>query len=265
MENQQGTSFIPKSPTRASVKPKGVRQVFILTYVTSIFFFGTIIAAIVIFVWGATLTTQLEATKASLAEKKTAFNQQGLEQVREINTRLQTATSLFERQVSLLNIFTALEKVIYLPIQVTAFEYQQDNPGVRNLTLIIRARTFNDAVAQRDALLENPIFTGALVSTPTLSDPIPPDDAPYLSVKEITYTLEKELSQKDISYSLSEQENQITIQDSLSFFGEEQKVGVSEGSVTNTEEQTEPEETITEVVNTVPAIEPVDITDSITN
>ena len=44
MEKPQGTSFIPKSPVKGTVKPRGVRKVYILTYVTYVLFFGTLIS-----------------------------------------------------------------------------------------------------------------------------------------------------------------------------------------------------------------------------
>ena len=43
--NSQSTSFIPQRPTQGKLKNRGVRKIYILTYVSYVLFFGTLIAA----------------------------------------------------------------------------------------------------------------------------------------------------------------------------------------------------------------------------
>ena len=125
MENPKGTSFIPKNPTRATVRPRGVRRVFILTYVAAIFFFGTIVAVIGVFVWNITIETKLEEQKSILSDERDSFDQAGLESIRDLSTRLDTAKGLLEKQVSILSIFDALEKTTLDPVQLLEFTYER--------------------------------------------------------------------------------------------------------------------------------------------
>ncbi len=202
MEKNQGTSFIPKSPVRASSKPKGTRKVYILTYATYVFFFGTLLAAAVVFGYGFSVNAQLASEKSSLLIERDSFNQADMERVQELDSRMKSAFSILDRQVSLTSLLQMLETKTIRSAYIYGLEYSKGIDGSLNLALQVRSGNFNDALFQREEFFSDSILAGAIISE---IDYTQSESEGALSIKtqDVDFLVTKTLDVSDIPYTVA--------------------------------------------------------------
>ena len=200
MEKSQASSFIPKGPVRGTVKPKSVRKVYILTYVSYVLFFGTVLAAMVVFGYGLRIDSQLAAEKSSLFAERESFNQSDLERLRELEFKMNTALSLLDRHVSLHSVLVAMEATTVGPVQIYGLEYIKDINNSLNLILKAKTENFNNALFQREIFASDSVLAGASVSEIEFTQSR--SDAELFSgSQEVNFTLSKILSASEIPYT----------------------------------------------------------------
>jgi hypothetical protein len=235
MENKQGTSFIPKSPVRGAVKPKGVRKIYIFTYVAFVFFFGTMLATAGTFFYNISIESQLISAKERLSQERNQFNQSDLERVRELEKRMNTAFSILDTKVSLYKLFTTLEETTLRPAKISGFEYKKTVDNSLDLALTVDTSDFNTALFQREIFSSNSILKGSEISEISYTDGLNAsvEDAPVKS--NVSFIVSKKLTSSDIPYTASSN----TGTGFQSFSGQD----LVETPVTATDE---PEEQITE-------------------
>lgn len=203
MANPQGTSFIPKRPTKGKIKTGGVRRIYVLSYLSYVFFFGTIIAAVGVFAYQLHLEATLEGHKQQLAQERDKFNQSDIERIRELNTRLQLASERMGAHVSLVSILQALESSVVNSIQFITFGYSRPFNTSPELSLSAHAENFDAVLFQREVLAQNPILSNIEFSEISLQrggaeaqeGTTPTVSAPIISFKVLT-----ELDPQLISY-----------------------------------------------------------------
>jgi len=215
MEKPQGTSFIPKSPVKGTVKPRGVRKVYILTYVTYVLFFGTLISAAGLFVYGLTIEQQLVSEKNRLADERKSFKEADLERVRDLEVRMNTAFSVLDRQVSVHSIFEALERSTVKPIQIEGLEYVKDIDNSLNVTLRAVTEIFNSALFQREIFASDSVLAGASFSEVSFSSTESETDLPLESSEELRFTLDKKFNAADIPYVVTDRNTATTFSESF--------------------------------------------------
>lgn len=200
MEKSQGTSFIPKSPVRAPQKVRGKKRVFIFTYITFVFFFGTLLATAGIFIWSVTIDNQLDVQKNNLAIERESFDNAQLEKVRELEARMNIAFGLLDAHVSVHSIFEALEEATLRSIQITGFEYIKDINNTLILTMEVNASNFNSSLYQREVFSKDSILAGATISEVIFTDSVSSGNILLSSQEAVTYQITKELSTSEIPY-----------------------------------------------------------------
>ena len=203
MENRQGTSFIPKSPVRGAVKPAGARKVYIFTFVSFVFFFGTLLATAGTFFYNISIDSQLSSQKARLSEERSSFNQSDLERIHELETRMKTAFNILDGKVSLHSLLIALEDTTLRPVQIVGLEYKKDVNKSLNLALSIRTTNLNAALFQREIFSGNTVLKGSSVSEIIFTDGAAEGDSEVLAESEVTFTVSKELTKADIPYEVT--------------------------------------------------------------
>lgn len=205
MDSNQGSSFIPKSPVRGTVKKRGVRKVYIFTYLIFIFFFGTMIASAVTFAYDFTVNAQLAQAKQTLLDERTSFSQSNFEQVRELDVRTKTAYSLFSNHVSVLHVLSSLEASTLAAVQLTGFSFTKDleesEEGSHTLVLNAKMSDFNAALFQREMFTGDSVLNGARLSEVTLTDTSVIEES--ADAAEVTFVIEKVLTVADIPYTPS--------------------------------------------------------------
>ncbi len=167
--NPQGTSFIPHRPTQGNIKNRGVRKVYILTYVSYIVFFGTLLATGGVFAYTFTLNAQLAHQQQLLSQERSKFKQSDLESVKELERRINTSRERMDKHVSVLSVFEAFEKAAVESLHFVSFAYTRELDAAPEVTITGDTDTFNSVLFQRDVLSGNPVLAKATVSGVALS------------------------------------------------------------------------------------------------
>jgi hypothetical protein len=167
--NPQGTSFIPHRPTQGKIQNRGVRKVYILTYVSYIVFFSTLLSVGGVLAYKFTLNAQLARQQQLLADERGKFQQSDIDSVKELERRINTSKERMNKHVSVLSIFEAFEKAAVESLNFSSFTYDRKTDEVPEITISGDAESFNSVLFQRDILLANPILAQATVSDVALS------------------------------------------------------------------------------------------------
>lgn len=159
--NPQNTSFIPKRPTQGNVQNRGVRKIYILSYVAYVLFFGAIVSAAAVFLYTYTLEAKVNVEKTKLTQEQSRFGQSEIESVLRLEQLINTAEAKMDAHISLPRIFGAIENSALESLTLTSFDYKRVGDAAPLLTLKGEARSFNSVLFQREVLDLNPILAQA--------------------------------------------------------------------------------------------------------
>lgn len=193
--NPQSTSFIPHRPTQGNIQNRGVRKVYILTYVSYVVFFGTLLAVGGVLAYKFTLGTQLARQQQLLAEQRNKFKEGDIETVKTLERRINTSKERMDKHASVLAVLEAFEKNAVESLHFSNIMYKRASDASAKVTVTGTADAFNGILFQRDVLLSNPVLAKATVSGVEL--------ATGSSVNE-DGTAKKGETKKTITFSISE-------------------------------------------------------------
>ncbi len=174
--NPQGTSFIPQRPTQGQSPKKIVHKVYVFTYLSYIFFFGTILSVFGIMAYGYLLDTQLEAEKNKLVSEEAKFNDAEIESVKKFDEQLQIATERMNLHLSPLPIFSGLERSVSQLLTLNTFKYTRENDSAPKMEVTGEASVLNSLAFQEEVLKTEPLFIGAEFTQVTVTSAPPKDD-----------------------------------------------------------------------------------------
>ncbi len=207
MSPQGPSSFIPKSPTKNVVRPRGVRKIYVFTYLSLVLFFGTLIASAGTFFFDITVKNQLAAQKQELANEQNAFNARDLERLRELENRIENAKRLLGTHVSVADLFGALEHSTVATVQLTGASYERTEFGGITMAVNALTKSFNDARFQRDIYASNEVLRDAGVLSPQYTSSMGQasiGSSKNQSTTGITFTLAGDFEVSDIAYKSAE-------------------------------------------------------------
>lgn len=199
MVNPQGTSFIPQRPSRGKAEPKRVRKIYMLTYVTYVLFFGSLVATAAVFFFSFSLDVQLDTKRESLAAERQQFNQGDIESIRDLEKRINVAEERLNNHVSVLAIFEALEQSAVQSLRYISFSYKRLNDEFPLVSFTGTSDRFNNVLFQRDVFASNPVLAGSVIKDVALESEIAGD--PSNAEKLVTFTIEKEVDTSLIGYT----------------------------------------------------------------
>ncbi len=159
--NPQGTSFIPQRPTSGAIKKHGVKKIYVLTYISFIVFFGTIVGTAGVFGYKVLESAKLAEQKKLLTIEKERFNESEMESIRELDTQMRFAQDKLDSHVSLLPIFSSLEDSTLQSLKLDGFSYERIDAGTPSVSFSGKAAVFNSVLFQRHMLESNNIFSNA--------------------------------------------------------------------------------------------------------
>lgn len=164
MAQVQNASFIPK---RTEQKPKRRRRIgrriYLLSYVAYVFFFGGVLAALVVWLYEGQVSRQLVATEAELAELSQVFSADDIAAVKDFKKQLVVAEERLDGSVSLTKIFADIESFVSADITFTNFAYTRQPSGVVAVGLGGVATDFTEVIYQRNLMNQSPLFTDAML------------------------------------------------------------------------------------------------------
>lgn len=168
--NPQGTSFIPQRPTSGTIKRGGVKKVYILTYISFIVFFGTIVGTAGTYAYQTLEQTKLNQEKKLLAAEKAKFNEADLDTIRVMYYRMQNAKDRLNAHISLLPIFKSLEQSAVQTLVFKGFDFKRINQEIPSITFSGTAKNFDSVMFQRGLFESSPLFADSVMTGFSLTD-----------------------------------------------------------------------------------------------
>ncbi len=202
--NPQGTSFIPQRPTHKANINRGVRKIYILTYVSYVLFFGSVLSAVGIFFYGTLLDSQLQAQKTKLINEKNRFSQADIASVRELDKKIDTAQERMDMHLSVPAIFDSLERTTVKSLSLKSFKYTRENNASPFVEVTGSADVFNSILFQRDVLASDSVFSGGTFTEVALTTESNEEEDGTVRTEEsatIAFSLVNEIDPSLIQYS----------------------------------------------------------------
>ena len=157
----QNSSFIPKNANRVQSRARGTHRIYLLSYLSYVFFFGTLIAVVAIYFYGIQVEAQLKNVKSDLDAARTRFSDRDIETVRALEKKLLATNQLIDEAAAPSRIFADIESVASSDIQFSAFKYER-LPGQQfKVALEGKAEDFDQALYQRDLMESSTLFKNA--------------------------------------------------------------------------------------------------------
>lgn len=174
-----------------------------MSYVSYLVFFSTLLAVGGVFFYQLTLEAQLQGLKQDLVEQKNLFNQNDLDRVRNLDTRIDAATLLINSHASLLTIFNALAENVADPVQFLSFNYdRREDARTPKLALSAIAKNFDEVIFQKkiftDAQLTNNLFVNSVSLT---TQPVDQERLELGVEQVVNLNMSVELALSDINFT----------------------------------------------------------------
>lgn len=160
------SSFIPKNANKVK-KPRTSKRIYIFSYISYVFFFGTLLVVLGTYVYAAQVSNALAEHKQMLTDERNEFTEGDLAEVRDLEKRIIIAERLIAESSAPSKIFTALESVVADTVRFSGFTYERLENNDFKLSLTGDADSFDSAVFQRDLMAAAPILSSATLSTYT--------------------------------------------------------------------------------------------------
>lgn len=163
MEPRFQTSFIPKKPLVPGMRPAGRRIVGLFSLASVIIFVSIIALAAGVFLYQQFLLRSIESMKQSLDRARAAFEPALLEELKRLDSRIETSKKLLETHTAMTPVFQLLETNTLRNIRFSTFKYSLGKGGVATLAMDGEARSFSAIALQADLLasrhdFKNPVF-----------------------------------------------------------------------------------------------------------
>lgn len=240
MANTPGSSFIPKRSTGKVSPTRTAQRIYILSYVTYVFFFGTLLSVVGIFFLHQQAERQLSEHIALLESERESFNNAELEEIRQLDERLKYAMLILEQHTAPSRIFEELERVIVETIRLTTFSLVHREEGGLAISMSGSSEGFDPLIFQREAMKESDLLASADLVTVEYGE-----SAEVLDGVDRDNPVVNELLFSSVTFTFEDE----TIFDEIGYIPRAQREVVS----TQTATETESESGVQESTVTVPA------------
>ncbi len=187
--NPQGASFIPQRPSQVAPQKRGVRRVYVLTYISYILFFVSVFSSVGIFLYGRILDAQLSDTKARLIEEESRFSEGEIESIRVLNTQITLAGDLMNKHLSVNKIFSELERITSQALTLTSFSYKREGESSPEVDIQGKTEVVGSLIFQRDVLSSSELFRNTSFEEVTLTTSAEESDTGVITPDKTTQTI----------------------------------------------------------------------------
>ena len=150
----ESSSFIPKSGVKTVKRSQGTKQIYLLAYISYIVFFSTLFAVLGVYIYGAMVNRSLNNLKEEMVAEKERFAVTDIENIKQLNKRIDTAETLLGEATAPSRIFPDIESIVASNIRFSGMSYEQLPNRQFQIDLTGEAGDFNEIIGQR-LLLEN--------------------------------------------------------------------------------------------------------------
>mgnify|MGYP001601291959 CR=1 FL=1 len=159
------TSFIPKKPLAEERVQVKTRSFGLLSLISTIIFFATLVTAGGIYVYKSSLASQVTELSASLDRARSAFEPSLVETLQTLDKRFTASKEVLANHSTLSPVFTSLEDLTLKSVRFTKFTYEiPADTGVLTVKMTGSARSYTSIALQSDMLGRNKYFKDVVFS-----------------------------------------------------------------------------------------------------
>ena len=167
MDPRFQSSFIPKKPITAGVKPKGA-SVNLLSLISIIVFIAVVAGAVGVFFYQNYLNGSIVSDKQSLDLAQGQFDIATINDIIRLDSRINVAgggqNSLLTKHIAVSNLFAALQSATVQTVRFVNFNFSAANGNALALNLSGSAQSFSDVALQSSSFNRTPYFKNISVS-----------------------------------------------------------------------------------------------------
>lgn len=152
MTEPLNTSFIPKRNSNTPTRRTSTQRVFIGTILIQVFFFAVLLVSLFLFVYEKKLNHDLEAEVANLNEAIKSFNEEKMNEIVSIDTRISQVKDRLDHTASISAIFSAMESATVQSIQIESLKLKRDDDSTISMEAEMKADSFDSLMFQRGVL-----------------------------------------------------------------------------------------------------------------
>lgn len=157
----QNSSFIPKSGVKTVKRSQGTKRIYLLAYISYIFFFSVLFAVIGVYIYGATVNRSLDSLKTQMVEARQRFAVTEIENIKQLDQRLSTAERLLNESTAPSRLLPDIESIVSADIRFSGLTYEQLPNRQFKLELSGEADEFNEILAQKQLLGRSELLADA--------------------------------------------------------------------------------------------------------
>lgn len=170
MDQTVQTSFIPKRPlNESSVVQK--RPVGIFTFIATVIFLASIVAAIGVYVYKKSLIKSVADKSSQLQIAQNSFEPSLIRDLQTIDKRFDGASSILSNHIMLSPIFEELSRLTIRSVRYTKFSYSiEKDTKVVTVSMSGQASDYNSIALQANAFNASKSVRNVVFSNLTLDD-----------------------------------------------------------------------------------------------
>lgn len=149
MTEPLNTSFIPKRNSNTPTRRSNTQRVFIGTLLIQIFFFSVLLSCLAVFVYEKKLNRDLEAEISNLNSAITSFDEDKMQEVISVDSRINQVKVRLENTVSISAIFAAMESATVESIQIESLKLKRENDSNISMEAEMKTDSFDSVMFQR--------------------------------------------------------------------------------------------------------------------
>jgi hypothetical protein len=163
MDGKFQPSFIPKKPLIASNEPVRRKSVGLLTLVASLCFVISLAAAGGVVAWQKILAAKIKQNEEILKKTREQFDPALIQQLKRMNTRIETSKELLSNHISVSAFFSLLSDVTLKSVRFKNFSYSIQGNKI-SVMMKGEADNYNAIALQSDVFGRNKYIKEPIVS-----------------------------------------------------------------------------------------------------
>ena len=164
MADSTNASFIPKNSKRPVKQIRTTRRIYLLSYLSYVLFFGSLLATGGIFFYSIQVNNDLNASREALIAQRDRFSSEQITAVRALEKKLLLAEQLLNSLTAPSLIFSDIESALAENMYLTNFNYEYNPNQTSKITLQGKAKEFNQLLYQRDVFNSSKLFDNSEVT-----------------------------------------------------------------------------------------------------
>lgn len=149
----QASSFIPKNSNRVERKVRTTKRIYLLSYVSYIVFFGTLLLVVGVYIYNSQIESELASVKQEVQTARERFAPaESIEEIKLLDRQLKLTEQMINSSAAPSRIFEDIQAVTAQNIQFTGFLYEYMPNRQFKVTLSGLADNFNEVLYQAELM-----------------------------------------------------------------------------------------------------------------